>query len=75
MGDANHVDSPDGARFWRERVEEGNDLLLVRNSDIQSSQVGILIENLWENVDTRNLVVLVLSVDVLIGKLLVEVTD
>ena len=70
-----NVDGSDGPSLWRDGVEEGDDLLLIGDGDVQPSQFGILVEHLRQFVDAWNLEVLILGVDTFISKLLVEVAD
>ena len=72
---ANHVHRTDGTSLGTHRVEIGNHLLLVRNRDVESAQFGVLVEHLAKIVNRGNLEIDVASVDVLVFKLLVEVTD
>ena len=75
MGHSNDIHRTDSPGLRRERVEERYHLLLVGDGHIQSFQVGVLVQHFCENVDTGNLKVLILRIDSLIGKLLIEVAD
>ena len=69
VGDTDHVDSTNGPRLRTDAVEEGDDLLLVGDCHVQSSQVRILVQDLGKIVDIRDLEVLVTGIDALISNL------
>ena len=73
--DANHVDSTDGTGFWRYTIKEGDDLLFIRNGDIESTKIGVGVKNFRQCVDSGNLEILINSIDAFVLELLVEVAD
>ena len=75
---ADNLDYIDSTYFCGVRiklVQEGDHQLFVRDSDIETSQIGVLLDNFHKIIDLRNLEVHIFCVDTFGFELLVKVSD
>jgi hypothetical protein len=72
---ANHVYGPNGSGFRTNLIQEGYYLLFIGYRYVEAFQVWVLGQNFRQFVDAGNFKILILSIDALVSKLLIEIAD